>query len=248
MRVIAKLNDELGVVLRREDEAKRRALEDERLAYLAATGGGAFPTLNMSAGGLPVKEAPKPEVGRKVMTIGSGSATPATIAQKLKGGRSAGRGTAAKATVVITRTASPRSGPISSQKLENNGVQEDGEDEGGRGRGKVHRTPRPAENDTEAGERRYKELQERKRFNEMWRDQESRRFGDRVAVLQGWDAQYEPITQEERDEEAERLAIAAGKGKDQFSLEKQLVPGAEIKSKSKGKNRSKGKGKENDIV
>jgi hypothetical protein len=248
MRVITKLNDELGVVLRKEDEVKRRALEEERQVYLAATGGGAFPTLHMSAGGVPVKEAPaKPDVGRKVMTIGGGSMGPATAAQKLKGGRAAGRGTAAKATVVITRTASPH--PVSSQRLENNGVQDDdGGVLGERGSGKVHRTPRPVENDTEGGAKRQKELQERKRFNEMWRDQESRRFGDRVAVLQGWDAPYEPITQEEKDEQAERAAVAAGKGKEyEFSREKQVIPGAEIKPTPKGKNKSKGKGKENDV-
>jgi hypothetical protein len=243
MRVITKLNDELGVVLRREDEAKRRALEEERLAYLAATGGGAFPTLNMSAGGIAKDVPPKVESGgRKVMTIGGSSTGAPTAAQKLKGGRGPGRGAPAKATVVITRTASPR--PVSSQKLDQTGVQDDLDDDStGRGKGKIHRTARPVENDTEAGARRYRDLQDRKRFNEMWRQQEERRFGDRVAVLQGWDAQYEPITKEERDEmEAKR------RGKDAEPVyEKPIIPGAEIKAKPKPKNKSKGKGKENDV-
>lgn len=243
MRVITKLNDELGVVLRREDEAKRRALEEERMAYLAASGGGAFPTLNMSSGGVS-KEAPaKAETGRKVMTIGGGSTGAPTAAQKLKGGRGPGRGNPAKATVVITRTASPRSGPVSSQTLDQVGVQDD-QDEG-RGRGKVHRTARPVENDSEAGVKRHRDLQERKRFNEMWRQQEERRFGDRVAVLQGWDAQYEPITKEERDE---LEAIRRGKNNEPVVFEKAAVPGAEIKAKAKPKSKNKGKGKENDAA
>jgi hypothetical protein len=242
MRVITKLNAELGVVLRREDEAKRQALEEERLAYLAASGGGAFPTLNMSAGGV-VKDGPaKVDMGRKVMTIGGSSTGTASAAQKLKGGRGPGRGGPAKTTVMITRTASPR--PVSSQTLDQSGVHDDTDD--GRGRGKVHRTARPVENDSEAGARRYRELQDRKRFNEMWRQQEERRFGDRIAVLQGWDAQYEPITKEERDE---MEAIRKGKNAEPV-YERPAVPGAEIKAKPKPKNKSKGKGKEKnaDIV
>ena len=244
MRVITKLNDELGVVLRREEDAKRRALEEERMAYLAASGGGAFPTLNMSAGGVVKEPSVKAETRRKVMTIGGGSTGAPTAAQKLKGGRGPGRGAPAKATVVITRTASPRPGPVSSQRLDQTGVQDDAEGEGGgRDRGKMHRTARPIENDSEAGIRRNREMQDRKRFNQMWRQQEERRFGDRVAVLQGWDAQYEPITKEERDE---LEAIRRGKDAEPVNREKAAVPGAEIKVKTKTKSRSKGKGKEND--
>jgi hypothetical protein len=241
MRVITKLNDELGVVLRREDEERRRAVEEERAAYLAATGGGAFPSLSMASGGV-VKDVPtKIDSGRKVMTIANSSAIPATAAQRVKGGRNLARGP--KATVIITRASAAQ--PAASQTLENLGVKETMDDDlaGGRGRGKVHRTPRPVENDSDAGAKRYRELQERRKFNEMWRAQEGRKFGDRIAVLQGWDAQYEPLTQEEKEEMEERIQVESGKGRDKenVSNERTVVPGAEVKAKSKNKGKGKGK-------
>lgn len=223
MRVLTRLNDEFGMLYRKEEQQRRLAEEKEREAFLAASGGGAFPSLSATAGtSVATKEGSKPNTGeRKVMRIGGNSKT--TAAQKVKGGQKMGNKT--KTTVVVTRSAAPNQ--VASQSLDPISAKNLQDQISGKNMDKVHKTPRPIILESETGARRWKELQEQKKFNDMWRNQEDRKFGDRIAVVQGWGAEYEPITKEEKRRAREKYLRAIGKWKDKTAEpEQRVVPGS----------------------